>query len=274
MKNFISMVCAVEFIEGNLGNRISVARVAEASYISVSHLQSLFSRTFHLSIGEYIAKRRLCLAAHYLTSTEISITDIAFDFGYKNVESFSRAFKKQFLLMPSRYRKEHTFSELYPRLMIDEKEGFTKMQRYDLAEISEKTLASKGTYIICADIDNLLPINEKLGHSAGDAAIAETSIRISQSIQEGMDYFRIGGDSFVVLTGKETPEIPEFIARSIIACSENDVKWSGGSFKFSISMGIVKIPADISNAKEAIEKSDAAMVEAKKEGRNTYKIIL
>jgi len=273
MRSFISLVCAIEFIEGNLRRRISVSDVADASYISVSHLQSMFSRTFHVSIGEYITKRKLCLAACDLTKTGVSITDIAFDLGYKNVESFSRAFKKLFLYNPSQYRKAHTFSELHPRLTIDEKEGFMIMQRYDLTEISEKILASKGRYIICVDIDHLLSINEKLGHPAGDAALAETSARIGRSIQEGMDYFRIGADSFVILTGKESPETPESIARGIISSSENDVVWSGGSFKFSVSMGIVKIPLDIFDAKEAIEQSDAAMIEAKKEGRNTYKIV-
>jgi len=271
MKNFISLVCAINFIEENLRQRISVSDVAKASYVSISHLQNMFSRTFHLSIGEYIAKRNLCLAAHDLTNTETSITDIAFDFGYKNVESFSRAFKKQFLLTPSLYRKSHAFSELYPRLIIDEKEGFLMTQKYDLTEISEKILNSKGTYIICTDIDHLSLINEKLGRSAGDAAIAETSARISKSIGDGMDYFRIGGDSFVILTGKDGLEVPESIAHKIISYSENDVVWSGGSFKFSISMGIIKIPEDISNAKVAIDMSDAVMLDSKKQGRNTYK---
>ena len=273
MKNFISLVCAIEFIEQNLRERITVNDVAQSSYVSLSHLQSMFSRALHISVGDYIAKRKLCIAAFELTNTEKSITEIAFDFGYANIESFSRAFKKQFLQSPSAYRKEHYFSELYPRLIINEKEGFSMIKRYDLTEISEKILASKGTYIICADIDHLMVINEQRGYDAGDAAIAETAARIGRSIQKGIDYFRIGADHFVVLTKSTESADAEEIAKKIISYSDNEVAWSGVPFKFSVSMGIVKIPLDISDANETIEKSENAMIEAKREDRNNYKVI-
>lgn len=273
MKNFISLVCAMEFIEQNFEERITVNDVAQASYVSLSHLQSMFSRAFHMSVGDYVAKRKLCAAAFELLNTTKGVTDIAFDFGYANVESFTRAFKKQFLQSPSAYRKEHHFSELYPRLIINEKEGFSMAKRYDLTEISEKILASKGTYIICADIDHLMAINEQRGRDAGDAAIAETAARISRSVQNGTDFFRIGADHFVILTQSTDSVMAEETAKKIISCSEDDVVWAGEPFKFSISMGIVKIPSDSSDAKETIEKSENAMIEAKKEGRNSYKVI-
>lgn len=273
MKNFISLVCAIEFIENNLKERITVTDVAQASYVSLSHLQSMFSRALHISVGDYIAKRKLCIAAFELANTEKSITEIAFDFGYANMESFSRAFKKQFLQSPSIYRKGHSFSELYPRLIINEKEGFNMVKRYDLTDISDKILASKGTYIICADIDHLMAINEQKGHDAGDAAIAEAAARIGRSVQTGTDYFRIGADHFVILTKSTESDVAEKIAQKIISYAENDVVWSGEPFKFSISMGIIKIPSDISDAKETIEKSEKIMIQAKKEGRNSYKII-
>lgn len=273
MKNFISLVCAVEFIEQRLHQGISVSDVARASFLSLSHLQSMFSRTFHISVGEYIAKRKLCLAARQLRDTWRSITDIAFETGYANVESFSRAFKKQFLRSPSAYRKEDDLSELYPRLIISEKEGFDMVKRYDLTEISEKILASKGTFIICADIDHMIAINEQRGRNAGDAAIARTSARISSSIHSGMDYFRIGADHFIILTGSSDPAPAEDIAEKIISQAEDDVIWGGEPFKFSITMGIIKIPADISDAGGTIERSEAAMFAAKKEGRNCYKVM-
>lgn len=273
MKSFISLVCAVEYIEQHLHERIGVSDVAQASYLSLSHLQGMFSKTFRISVGDYIAKRKLCLAARWLGHTQRSITDIAFEIGYANAESFSRAFKKQFLQTPSSYRRENSFSDLYPRLIINEKEGFNVIKRYDLTDISEKILASKGSYIICADIDHLMDINEHKGRDAGDAAIAETSARISRSIHSGMDYFRIGADHFVILTRSGDPALAEGIAGKIISQAGEDVIWSGKPFTFSVTMGLVKIPMDISDAKEAIERSEAAMFEAKREGRNCYKVM-
>ena len=273
MKNFISLVCAVEFIENNVRNKITVTDVANASYLSLSHLQSMFHRILHISIGDYIAKRKLCIAAYDLINTEKNITDVAFDFGYSNAESFTRAFKKQFLYTPSIYRKKYRFSELYPRLMINEKEGFDMIKKYDLTEISEKILASKGTCVICADIDHLMAINKEIGHAAGDAAIADAATRIGKSVQAGMDYYRIGGDHFVVLTNSQDLSVAENIAKKIISHSDDDVSWSGGAFKFSVSMGIIKVPLENKDAKDTIERVEHAMLAAKEEGRNSYKVM-
>ena len=273
MRDFIALICAVEFIENNLRNRISAGEVAVAAHLSLSHLQSMFSRTLNVGIGEYITKRRLCVAARDLKETGKSVTDIAFDFGYANVESFTRAFKKQFLATPSSYRRGHGFSELYPRLIINEKEGYDVTQGYDLTEISRKILDAKGTYIICADVDHLLLINERMGFAAGDAAIAETAARIGKNIQDTMAYFRIGADHFVILTGSGEPSEAENIAKSIISYSDDNVSWSGGTFKFSVSMGIVKVPQDVQNAKTTIEAAENAMLATKKEGRNSYKVV-
>jgi len=273
MRDCIALICAIAFIENNLEDRIAVHDVAAAAYLSSSHLQSLFAHTFHTSIGGYILKRRLCLAAKRLIDTDASVTDIAFDLGYANAESFTRAFKKQFLMAPSSYRKQHGFSELYPRLMINEKEGFSMIEKYDLTAIGETILASKGTYIICADVDHLMAINEQLSRAAGDAAIAETALRIGKSIRDDMAYFRIGADHFIILTGRDELSAAEGIAKSIISYADTEVSWGGGIFKFSISMGIVKIPSDIQNAKETIDASEQAMLAAKRDRRNSYCII-
>jgi len=144
---------------------------------------------------------------------------------------------------------------------------------YNLTEISRKILASKDTYIICADIDHLMEINRKMRTPAGDAAIAEAAARIGRSVQDGMDYFRIGANRFVILTGSTDPAVAEEIAKKIISYAKNNVVWGGDAFRFTISMGIVKIPLHISDAKEIIKKSEDAMIKAKSEGRNTYRVM-
>lgn len=273
MKNFVSLVCALDFIEGNLQHRITVNDVANASYLSISHLQSMFGQAFHVSVGDYIVKRRLCLAARELINSETSVTEMAFDLGYANVESFTRAFKKQFLCTPSVYRKTNKFWELYPPLNMNEREGFSMVKKYDLTEIGEQILASKGTYVICVDIDGMDAINDKIGYAAGDAAIAESAARIGRSVAEGMPYYRIGGDSFAVLTQSPDVQVAEKVAQQILSYAKDDVAWGGGTFRYTLSMGIAKVPLDIKDAEETLKRSEEAMVKAKREGKNCYKVV-
>lgn len=273
MNSFVSLVCALDFIEHNLRGKVSVNEVAAASYTSVSHLQSMFRGTFGRSIGDYVSKRKLCLAARDLLETEKPVTEIAFDFGYANLESFSRAFKKQFLSSPSVYRRTHAFCELFPPLNISEKEGFNLTTIYDLAQISEDILASKGSYVINADIDQMTAINETWGRAAGDAALAETAARINRSGGDGIKSYRIGADHFIILTQSSVLHKAETIAQKIISYADEPVEYSGGTFKFSVSMGIIKIPGDISEARKILERSTEAMLIAKKQGRNCYQVL-
>jgi len=273
MQHMISLMCAVEFIEKNVTEALRVADVSEAAFVSVSHLQRMFTNAFHCSIGDYIVKRRLCRAAHALLHSTRSVTELAFDYGYGSTESFSRAFKKQFRKSPTAFRRENRFSELYPKLLLREEpsKGWDHMIRwYDTAELGAKILAAKGTYIINVDVDGLLPINENMGHDTGDIVIAETAARIERSIGDGAVFFRIGGDQFAVLTGSVLLAEAERIAKGILSYADDEIAWKNGMLKFSLSLGICKIPEALDDAQAAIAQSDEALYEAKRKGRNTY----
>lgn len=274
--NIIGLMCAIEFIEQNARAGLRVADVAAASYLSASHLQRMFADVFHCSVGGYITKRKLCQAAAELIGGGRPITDLALDYGYGSTESFSRAFKRQFLKTPSAFRRENRFSQLHPKLLFSDEmmKGRYSMTRiFDQTEISAKIMAAKGTYIISADIDHLKQINDTLGHDAGDVALAETAARIEKSIGENAEFYRIGGDWFVILTGSASLEDAERIAKGILSFSGDEVKSGGSTFRFSLSLGIIRVPADIRDARTAIEQSDAAMVEAKRNGRSTYYVV-
>ena len=275
MKHMLSLICAIEYVEANLRNDIRVASVSAAAFVSISHLQRIFVNAFHCSIGDYITKRRLCGAAQALLQTDQSITTLALEYGYSSTESFSRAFKKQFRKSPSVFRKENRFAELYPKLIpIAEQEGRGFMiRKYDITELSEKILAAKGTYIIHADIDHLLHINNNLGRDAGDIAIAESAARFERSIGASAAFFRIGADEFVILTGSTNLAEAERVAQSILSYANDELPWKNGTFKFSLSLGISLIPINCTDALAALAKSDAAMYEAKRNGRNGFVVM-
>lgn len=278
MERFLSLIMALEYIEANLTNPITLKDIASSACISLSHLHRMFSRVFGCSLKEYITRRRLCSAAYDLIHSETSITDLAFAYQYSSVESFSRAFRRHFRTSPSAFRQQNRFSDLYPKIVLAPSpakggDSMTPIPKYDLSELSKRILDAKGTYILDVDIDYLVGINEELGWGAGDAAIAETAARIRKSIPPETAFFRIAADEFIVITGTKELEAAEEIAQKILSYSDDPVTWNDITFSFSVSVGIAKIPDDINELKPALELVREAMFQAKVESRNSYKVL-
>jgi AraC family transcriptional regulator len=100
---------AIEFIEDHLTDPISVEDVAKHAFQSRWHFQRIFRLVTGHSVYSYIKRRRLSEAGNDLMLTRDRIIDIAFKFQYETPESFLRAFRKEFSVNPSEYRrgKEH-----------------------------------------------------------------------------------------------------------------------------------------------------------------------
>jgi len=92
MKNLLVLATALEVVEDKLKEPLSVEDLAKSCYVSVSGLQKLFNYVFGCSVKEYIAKRKLSLAAYDLIHTDQTITQIALTYTYDSPEVFSKAF--------------------------------------------------------------------------------------------------------------------------------------------------------------------------------------
>ena len=109
---------AIDYIEDNLLDDISLSEIARHVYISNEHLQRGFSALANLTIGEYIRNRRLSLAGLELTHKDIRVIDVAMKYGYETPESFSKAFSRFHGFAPSAARKNSTALKSYSRLII------------------------------------------------------------------------------------------------------------------------------------------------------------
>ena len=97
---------ALRFIGENLERPLTVAEIARAARLSEFHLHRLFHATFGESIGRFITRRRLELAALGLAyGADSSITEIALSSGYSSSSNFSKAFSAYFGVSPSRVQK-------------------------------------------------------------------------------------------------------------------------------------------------------------------------
>ena len=94
-----------DYIEQNNAGEISLQDLARASLFSPWYAYRLFRSYLGLTPAEYIRKYRLTQAAEQLRSGKVKVIDAAYNAGFSNVDTFTRAFYREFGLKPSDYRK-------------------------------------------------------------------------------------------------------------------------------------------------------------------------
>jgi AraC family transcriptional regulator len=117
MTNKDIILKALQFIEANLENEISVMDIAGEACYSLYHFIRLFQSITGYSPGNYLQQRRLTEAVSALRSTELKISDIAYRYQFGSPEAFTRAFRRMFHHKPSHVRTGKlisTFPLVYP----------------------------------------------------------------------------------------------------------------------------------------------------------------
>ena len=95
------------YIDANLFEELTVARLSEVAAFSTHHFLRQFSELFGVGVYKYVQLCRLKRASYQLAfRDDQAITDIALDSGYDNAESFSRAFKQSAGQTPSAFRQQ------------------------------------------------------------------------------------------------------------------------------------------------------------------------
>ncbi len=96
---------AVRFIEDNLIEPLEVARIADAAGVSSSHLTTLFRSRFGCGPVKYQQRLRLALAAKLLRNSYLTVAEVAHACGYDDANYFTRLFRAQHAMGPSRWRR-------------------------------------------------------------------------------------------------------------------------------------------------------------------------
>ncbi len=97
---------AIEYMDNNYLYSPSLEDIACQSHLAPNYFHRLFKKTFDLTPYQYMLNRRMNLAQQLISSTDLTVKEIAFRTGYDNEFHFSRTFKKYFKLSPSQYRQE------------------------------------------------------------------------------------------------------------------------------------------------------------------------
>lgn len=93
------------YIAENCTGKITVAQLAKLVNLSIFHFSRLFKDLTDRTVIAYVNNIRIHKAVELLTKTEMSITDIALEAGFNNINYFSRLFKRHMKLSPQAFRR-------------------------------------------------------------------------------------------------------------------------------------------------------------------------
>lgn len=127
--------------------------------------------------------------------------------------------------------------------------------------------------ILLIDLDRFKDVNDSYGHPIGDEVLQLTAIRMDQKLSDTNTLARLGGDEFVVLIEDlETPEKAGRIAQELVeSISEPFYLVNGTEVFLGASVGISIYPDQGKTVDEIFQHADAALYQAKKEGRGTFR---
>jgi diguanylate cyclase (GGDEF)-like protein len=126
------------------------------------------------------------------------------------------------------------------------------------------------------DLDNFKPINDLLGHAAGDRFLIEITRRLQQGLRAADTLARLGGDEFVLLLADLSHEDEwQPVLQRLLEALQQPVQIDGHAVASSASVGVVLFPAtpaDPADPDTLLRHADQAMYQAKQEGRNRYRV--
>jgi len=109
--NYLECFQAVErYIQAHPGEALRREDLAAVAGFSVPHLQRIFTAGTGQSIASYVRRMRLKRAGLKLRMGAVDITEVALAAGYRTHAAFSKAFKQEFDLSPSDFRRLNCYT--------------------------------------------------------------------------------------------------------------------------------------------------------------------
>jgi diguanylate cyclase (GGDEF)-like protein/PAS domain S-box-containing protein len=120
--------------------------------------------------------------------------------------------------------------------------------------------------VIFVDLDHFKPVNDELGHAAGDALLVHTADAIKRVLRSSDIVGRFGGDEFLILCQPvaepaEACTIAERIAQSL----HHTISLADGDVRLSASVGVA-FSGPGATSESLVARADVAMYESKRQG--------
>jgi diguanylate cyclase (GGDEF)-like protein len=134
--------------------------------------------------------------------------------------------------------------------------------------IKDGTLSA--VYVL--DLDKFKPVNDTMGHAAGDELLIEVGRRLTTLMRSRDVVARLGGDEFaIVQLDLRRVQDADQTAERILKEIRRPFTIRGQSVEIGVSIGVSMCPLHATEYDELVEGADLALYQAKLAGRNTFK---
>ncbi len=128
--------------------------------------------------------------------------------------------------------------------------------------------------VLVLDLDDFKPVNDRLGHAAGDEVLCEVARRLRRCVRGGDLVARTGGDEMVIVSHLGENGVTEI--RALAERILNDILMpfitGGNRISINISIGISVYPDHDTRPEKLLEQADQALYVAKSKGKHRYVI--
>jgi len=125
-----------------------------------------------------------------------------------------------------------------------------------------------GPALMQLDLDDFKPVNDTLGHGAGDIVLKLAAERIKEALGRGGTVYRLAGDEFAIIqAGPQRAFEAEQLADTLVAEFKKPFTVNGIALFVGVSVGIAIAPRDGNEGEQLMKAADVALYAAKKEGR-------
>jgi diguanylate cyclase (GGDEF)-like protein len=139
-------------------------------------------------------------------------------------------------------------------------------------EVARAHRSERPFALVCFDLDGFKAVNDTWGHAAGDRALRLVARRAREVVRSSDTVGRQGGDEFLALLPETSLDGALHVAEKLRDALEKPYPVGPADATMSASLGIALFPAHGSDPKALLRAADAALYEAKREGKNRVKV--
>lgn len=127
--------------------------------------------------------------------------------------------------------------------------------------------------LLLVDLDNFKITNDTWGYQTGDQVIIQVASRIKKNLREQDFLARMGADEFAIILKNFTSDADlSLIARQLISSISEPLEISGSAITVGASIGLAQVPVGKADVDALKAYAEAALYQAKKNGKNTYHV--